>query len=131
MVKAYIQLIAQHKAQANADIIHEKLSASVMHMSKCYAKRYVHKNARRSKEERKTNPKLQKQLPNSKWVAHAKLSPQASIGGLFQGLGQDVGYLIISGYMGQLDITLLIMISQEVEPHVYMLGARVQDGVLG
>ena len=31
----------------------------------------------------------------------------------------------ISGYMGQLDITLLIVISQEVEPHIYMLGARV------
>jgi hypothetical protein len=37
----------------------------------------------KSKEEIKTKPKLQKQLPNSKWVAHAKLSPQASIGGLF------------------------------------------------
>jgi len=43
---------------------------------------YVHKNARKSKEERKTNTKLQKQLPNSKRVAHAKLSVQASIGGL-------------------------------------------------
>jgi len=74
---------------------------------------------------RKTNPKPLKQLPNSKWVAHAKFSPQASKGGLFSGLGQDVGYLIVSGYMGQLDITLLIMISQEVEPHIYMLGPRV------
>jgi len=54
-----------------------------MHMSRCNAKWNVHNNARKSKEERKTNPKLQKQLPNSKWVAHAKLSPQASIGGLF------------------------------------------------
>jgi len=37
----------------------------------------------KAKRRKKTNPKLQKQLPNSKWVAHAKLSPQASIGGLF------------------------------------------------
>ena len=124
MVKAYIQLIAQHKAQANADIIHEKLSASVMQDG-------MYTKCKKKQKEGKTKPKLQKQLPNSKWVAHAKLSPQASIGGLFQGLGQDVGYLIISGYMGQLDIALLIVISQEMEPHVYMLGARVQDGVLG
>ena len=82
-------------------------------------------NTRKSKKKGKPNPKLQKQLPNSKWVAHAKLSPQAGIGGLFKGHGQDVGYLIISGYMGQLDITLFIVISQEMEPHVYMLGARV------
>ena len=53
MVKAYIQLIAYHKAQANADIIHEKLSASVMHMSKCYAKWYVHKDARKGKKKGK------------------------------------------------------------------------------
>jgi hypothetical protein len=32
---------------------------------------------------KKTNPKPLKQLPNSKWVAHAKFSPQASKGGLF------------------------------------------------
>ena len=49
MVKAYIQLIAQHKAQANADIIHEKLSASVMHMSKCNARWYVHKMQEKAK----------------------------------------------------------------------------------
>ena len=130
MVKVYIQLIAQHKAQANADIVQEdKCQCNAYEQMLC--KNGMYKIARKSKEERKTNPKLQKQLPNSKWVAHAKLSPQASIGGLFQGLGQDVGYLIISGNMGQLDITLLIMISQEVEPHIYMLGVRVQDGILG
>jgi len=43
----------------------------------------MYTKCKKKQKEEKTNPKLQKQLPNSKWIAHAKLSPQASIGGLF------------------------------------------------
>ena len=56
MVKAYIHLIAQHKAQANADIIHEKLSASVMHMSRCNAQNdmYTKMQKEAKKKEKKS-----------------------------------------------------------------------------
>ncbi len=69
--------------------------------------------------------------PNLKRVADAQFSSQPGKSGLVQGLGENVCKLFGSVYIVQINVTLLIVISQKVVPHLYVFGLRVQNRVLG
>src|SRR5579859_6479897 len=69
--------------------------------------------------------------PTLKGVADDQFSSQPGKGGLVQGLGENVCKLSGSVYIVQINVTLLIVISQKVVPHLYVFGLRVQNWVLG
>jgi hypothetical protein len=68
-------------------------------------------------------------FPPLKREANTQLSPQASKGCLVKGFGQDICKLVLGVYMAQLYVTFLIVISQEVEAHIYMLGLGVKHWI--
>ena len=69
--------------------------------------------------------------PTLKGVADAQFSSQPGKSGLVQGLGENICKLSGSVYIVQINVTLLIVISQKVVPHLYVFGLRVQNRVLG
>ena len=69
--------------------------------------------------------------PNSERQTHSKLSSQAGKGGLVKWFGEDIGKLVLGGDMGQLDVSFLNVISQEMVPHLYVFGFGVEHWVFG
>src|SRR5579859_2513241 len=69
--------------------------------------------------------------PTLKGVADAQFSSQPGKSGLVQGLGENICKLFGSVYIVQINVTLLIVISQKVIPHLYVFGLGVQHRVLG
>ena len=58
----------------------------------------------------------------SKREANTKFPPQACEGFLIEGFGEDISYLTLSPHMDQLNLSFLIVISQEVETDLYVFG---------
>ena len=63
--------------------------------------------------------------PALKGIADAQFSSQPGKSGLIQGLGENVCKLFGSVYIVQINVTLLIVISQKVIPHLYVFGLGV------
>jgi hypothetical protein len=49
---------------------------------------------------------------------------------LIQRLGEDIGSLVLSVNMVHLDISLLLVVPQEVMPNVYVLSAAVFNRII-
>jgi hypothetical protein len=62
----------------------------------------------------------------SKRKNDSKLSSQTSKCSLVQRLGKDIGKLLFCRYMDEVYVSLLNIVSQEVVPHLYMLGSGVE-----
>ena len=68
---------------------------------------------------------------SSKRTNHSKLPSQTSKCSLVQRLCQDISELFLGWHMDEIYVSLLNIVSQEVVPHLYMLGSVVQHEVFG
>lgn len=81
----------------------------------------------------KQDSKLQKNLklvynpkfPPLKRETNSEFTPQPSKLGQVKWLREDISQLVMCVHVNQVNVTLLIVISQEMEPHLDMLGLRM------
>jgi hypothetical protein len=68
---------------------------------------------------------------SSKRKNNTNLCSQTTKCSLVQRLGLDIGKLLFCWYMDEVYVSLLNIVSQEVVPHLYMIGFEVKHGVFG
>ena len=100
-------------------------------MHKCTMHMHNATTKLRKRREKQTRPtKLTKEKLAIKRGKNPKLPSQASKCVMLKRFGQDICGLPLGRDMDQVYVASLIIVSQEVEPDIYVFGSGVQDRVL-